>query len=355
MSTHDSLEISWFAALCDDDYEFLGVPDSSLQSSWEHCKKIVLKAEEQGFDNILLPSGYQLGIDGTSFAAAIASQTKKIRLLLAVRTGEVWAPQLARQIASIDQIAEGRLDINIISSDLPGEKIDSKERYERTTEYMQVLRQLLDGQDIDHQGDFIKLQISPPRIRTVSGSCPAYYFGGFSENAKEVAAAEADVFLTWPDTVTEVEKTIKEMTDRSAKKGRTLKYGLRSHVIVRETEEEARKAAVQLVSKLDDGVGAEIRSRSLDASSVGVSRQIELRQSSDQDGFVEEGLWTGIGRARSGAGAAIVGDPDQVVRKIREYQQIGIEAFIFSGYPHIEECEKFGQLVLPHLTHHSLT
>jgi len=109
------------------------------------------------------------------------------------------------------------------------------------------------------------------------------------------------------------------------------------------------------VSKLDDGVGAEIRKRSLDASSVGVSRQIELRQSSDQDGFAEEGLWTGIGRARSGAGAAIVGDPDQVVRKIREYQQIGIEAFIFSGYPHIEECEKFGQLVLPHLTHHSLT
>ena len=140
MPTHDSLEISWFAALCDDDYEFLGLPDPLLQSSWEHCKKIVLKAEEQGFDNILLPSGYQLGIDGTSFAAAIASQTKKIRLLLAVRTGEVWAPQLARQIASIDQIADGRLDINIISSDLPGEKIDSEERYERTTEYMQVLR-----------------------------------------------------------------------------------------------------------------------------------------------------------------------------------------------------------------------
>ena len=115
------------------------------------------------------------------------------------------------------------------------------------------------------------------------------------------------------------------------KKGRTLRYGLRSHVIVRETEAEAHEAAVRLVSKLDDEVGTEIRNRSLDASSIGVSRQIELRQHSDQKGFAEEGLWTGIGRARSGAGAAIVGDPDQVVRKIREYQQIGIEAFIFSG------------------------
>ena len=354
MSSNHPLEISWFGALCDDDYEFLGVPNSELESSWDHCKNIVLTAEEQGFDNILLPSGYQLGIDGVSFAAAIATITKKIRLLLAVRTGEFWAPQLARQIATIDHMAQGRLDINIISSDLPGETVSSPERYRRTTEYMQVVRQLLEGKEIEHQGEFIDLKIGPPRVRTVSGHCPNYYFGGFSEEAKNVAAAEADVFLTWPDTVSEVSKTVEDMKLRASAVGRELKYGLRSHVIVRETEEEARQAARQLVSKLEEEVGEKIRNRSLDASSRGVSRQIELREGSDEEGFAEKGLWTGIGRARSGAGAAIVGNSDQVIEKISEYQQAGIDAFIFSGYPHITECERFGQLVLPKLAHQPL-
>ncbi|HIG01208.1 MAG TPA: LLM class flavin-dependent oxidoreductase, partial [Myxococcales bacterium] len=141
-------EIAWFSALCDDDYEFLGVSDPSLVSSWEHCRDIVQTAENQGFDNVLLPSGYGLGIDGTTFAAGIATVTQRIRLLLAIRMGEMWPPQLARQIASLDRMAGGRLTLNIISSDLPGQTLESEPRYARTREYMSVLRQLLNRQPI---------------------------------------------------------------------------------------------------------------------------------------------------------------------------------------------------------------
>ena len=348
-------EISWFGALCDDDYEFLGVVAPELRSSWEHCHDIVLCAEENGFDNILLPSGYELGIDATSFASAVSVATNRIRLLLAVRMGEMWLPQLARQMATIDQMSSGRLTINIISSDLPGQELESGPRYKRTQEYMKVLRELLNGNPIDFHGQFVDLEIEAPRVRTVSGQCPPFYFGGFSEAAKETAAMESDVFLTWPDTVKGVESIVSDMKERASGYGRKLKYGLRAHVIVRETEQEAREAANRLVSQVDDQQGAEIRNRSLDAVSVGVSRQTELRKNSDVDGFIEDNLWTGVGRARSGAGAAIVGDPDQVKKKINAYMDAGINAFILSGYPHISECELFGANVLNQIEHGPLT
>ena len=348
----DVAEISWFGALCDDDYEFLGVPDPALASSWPHCADIVRTADRNGFDNVLLPSGYTLGIDSTAFAAAIATHTEQINLLLAVRMGEMWLPQLARQLATIDQFAGGRLCINIISSDIPGEELESAPRYQRTREWMQVLRQLLDGEAIDFHGDFVDLTLDPPRATTVDGRCPPMYFGGFSPAAKDVAAAEADVFLTWPDTVASVGDTVAEMTALASERyDRSLVYGLRAHVIVRETEAEARAAATRLVSKLDADTGDAIRNRSLDAASVGVQRQASLREAAADDGFVEEALWTGVGRARSGAGAAIVGDPDQVAAKIRAYQDAGIGAFILSGYTHVAECDLVAEHVLPALGH----
>lgn len=349
--TRPPVEVAWFGALCDDDYEFLGVSDPARAASWAHCSDIVMAADRNGFDNVLLPSGYTLGIDSTAFAAAIATHTTDINLLLAVRIGEMWLPQLARQLASIDQFAGGRLTVNIISSDMPGETLPSGPRYQRTREWMQALRILLAGQHLDMDGEFVKLSLDPPRVSTVDGTCPPLYFGGFSEDAKDVAAAEADVFLTWPDTVASVGATVAEMNDRAARYGRTLVSGLRTHVIVRETEAEARAAADRLISKLDADAGEAIRNRSLDAASVGVQRQAELRQSAGDDGYAEENLWTGIGRARSGAGAAIVGDPDQVLAKLHAYQDAGIGAFVLSGYPHRDECDLFAKYVLPRMNH----
>lgn len=157
-------EVAWFAALCDDDYEFLGVADPALQSSWGHCREIVLRAEANGFDNVLLPSGYALGMDATAFAAAIAVETSRIKLLLAVRLGELVVPQLARQIATLQQIAGGRLVINAISSDVPGETLSSEARYRRTTESLAVLRTLLRGERADFDGEYVTAHVDAPRI-----------------------------------------------------------------------------------------------------------------------------------------------------------------------------------------------
>ncbi len=344
-------EVSWFGPLCDEDYDFLGVPDAALQSGWEHCRGIVLGAEEAGYDNLLLPSGYAPGIDSVAFAAGIAPLLRRMQLLVAVRMGEMWPPQLARQLATIDQMLGGRLTINIISSDLPGQKLESAPRYRRTLEFMHVLRDLLNGSRVNVRGEFIQVALDPPRICGVSGTCPPFYFGGLSEAARDVAAQAADVYLMWPDTMPGVEAVIGDMRARAARHGRELRFGYRAHVIVRATEQEARAAARRLVSRLDAETGQRIRNQSLHPTSAGQMRQGELRELADDEGFVEPQLWTGVGTARSGAGAAIVGDPDQVLGKLRDYAALGMEAFILSGYPHAAEGDLFARYVLPHLEH----
>lgn len=350
-----SCEISWFSALCDDDYEFLGVPDAGLRSSWQHCRDIVLGAETAGFDRILLPSGYSLGIDTIAFAGGIAPMLRRLRLLTAIRCGELWPPQQARQLATLDQMTEGRLDINIISSDLPGETLESTPRYRRTLEYMHILRALINGLPVETKGEFYNLSIAPPRLTGYGGKAPLFYFGGLSEAARETAAAAADVYLMWPDTLDKVAEVVSDLQARAARYGRTLRFGYRVHVVVRETEAAARAAADRLLSRLDVSSGAEIRSRSLDAKTAGVLRQGELRQNADGDGYVEDNLWTGIGQARSGCGAAIVGDPDQVLAKLQAYQNLGMDAFVLSGYPHQAECDLFARHVLPQIKHAPLS
>lgn len=354
MTEHPPVEVSWFSALCDDDYQFLGVEDPNLKASWPHCRDIALTAERNGFDNILLPSGYTLGMDSIAFAGGIAPLLEQMRLLVAVRCGEMWVPQLARQLATLDQMLGGRLTINIISSDMPGQTLDGGPRYQRTRETMQALRTLLNGDTLTVDGEHIQLDLQPPRMRTASGQCPPFYFGGLSPPARDVAAAEADIFLMWPDTMDQVKAILDDMRSRAAGYQRSLKFGYRAHVIVRETEAEAREAANRLISRLDDATGADIRNRSLDSASVGVRRQAEMRDAANAAGtgdYVEDNLWTGVGRARSGCGAAIVGDPDQVLAKLNAYRDLGIEAFILSGYPHKDECDLFGKYVLPRLNH----
>ena len=168
-------EVAWFSALCDDDYEFLGAPDPRLQASFDHCRNIALTAESGGFDNLLLPSGYALGIDSTAFAAAIAPMLKRMKLLLAIRCGEMWPPQLARQLATINQMLGGRLNINIISSDIPGETLPSAPRYQRTIEVMELLNQILSGQ---LSGRVLQVQAGPAAHRDHDEPARAALFRG---------------------------------------------------------------------------------------------------------------------------------------------------------------------------------
>ncbi len=268
-------------------------------------------------------------------------------LLVAVRCGELWPPQLARQLTTLNQTLGGRLTVNIISSDLPGEKLDGPARYRRTLEVMTIVRAIMRGQRVEFDGEFHSVHLDAPRVCIDNPVDPSFYFGGLSDEAREVAAAGADVYLMWPDTEDMIATTMVDLRARAARHHRSLRFGYRCHVVVRDTEAEALAAAHHLIAAVDEEEGARIRARSLDSQSAGVRRQAELRESSTGDGFVEPHLWTGIGRARSGCGAAIVGTPRQVTDKINRYRDMGITAFILSGYPHLDECARFARDVLP--------
>ena len=346
----DRAEISWFAPLCDGDDDFLGHRNPAFKSSWENTSDIVTTADSLGFRNILCPSSYQVGQDTLTFASAMAPLTHQINLLTAIRCGEVHPPMLARALATLDHILKGRLTINIISSDLPGTELSSSQRYARSREVITLLKQAWTQEEIDFQGEFyqIKLSAAPVKPYQQNGG-PLLYFGGYSPDGVALCAEHCDVYLMWPETEDKLQGLMNTMTNQAAGFGRTVLFGLRVHVIVRETEEEAKAYAQYLISELDLNQGDEIRNRAQDAKSLGVSRQSELRDSADEDYFVEPNLWTGIGLARSGCGAAIVGNPDQVYDKIQRYIKMGIRSFIFSGYPHKQEADYFAKLVLPRL------
>jgi alkanesulfonate monooxygenase len=355
-TTQRHAEISWFDELCGGDTQYLGVMEGERRSNYEHCRDILLEAEKLGYKNILLPSQFNVGQDVLSFASAMAPQTTSINLLTAIRCGELYPPMLARSIATLDHILKGRLTINIINSDFPGKKEDADLRYQRCAETIQILKQAWEKDRIVHDGEIYKnidLPSDPAKPYQQNGG-PLLYFGGISEGARDVCAKYCDVFLMWPETEDLLHETMKDMSARAASYGRTLDFGLRVHVIVRETEAEAKAYSRLLMSKFDEKEGLRIKNRSQDSKSLGVLRQNELRESADQEGFIEPYLWADIGRARSGCGAAIVGDPEQVLQKINRYMDMGFRSFIFSGYPLIEESRLFAKYVLPYLPNISM-
>ena len=343
-------EISWFAPICDGDDDFLGARNELFKSNWKNTAAIVRKADVLGYRNILCPSSYQVGQDTLTFAAAIALQTHQIKLLTAIRCGEVHPPMLARTIATLDHMLKGRLTLNIISSNLPGTELDSTARYQRSREVITILKQAWNDDFIDFHGDFYNLHLPTAPVKPYQQKgIPMLYFGGYSPEGIALCAEHCDVYLMWPETREKIKSQMETISAKAAANDRTLDFGLRVHVIVRETEEEARQYADQLISKLDIQKGTEIRERAQDAKSLGVYKQSEMRASAGKDHFVESHLWTGIGLARSGCGAALVGNPQQILDKIKDYMSLGIRSFIFSGYPHHQEAQYFAKWVLPHL------
>ena len=346
----DGAEVSWFAPLCDGDDDFLGNRNPDFKSSWKNTSKIIKTADELGFRNVLCPSSYQVGQDTLSYIAGMASFTEQINFLAAVRCGELHPPMLARTIATLDHMLKGRLTINIISSDLPGTKLSSPERYARSREVIEILKQSWTQDRIEFNGKYYQLNLPTDPVKPYQqNGGPLLYFGGYSPDGVDLCAEHCDVYLMWPETEKKLQELMNNMTIKASEQERTVQYGLRVHVIVRETEQEAREYAKNLLSKLDLNLGKDIRNRAQDTASLGVARQAMLREEADNQHYVERHLWTGIGLARSGCGAAIVGDPDQVLAKLERYMEMGFRSFILSGYPHQQECELFAKYVLPRL------
>ena len=295
---------------------------------------------------LLLP----VGQDTLTFVAAIYIQTQQIKLFTAIRCNEVQPTMLARAITTLDNMLEGRLTLNIISSNLPGEGLDFSARYQRSREVITILKQAWNDDFIDIKNEFCNLHLptAPVKPYQQKGG-PMLYFGGYSPDGIALYAEHCDVYLMWPETREKLKILMETVSAKADKNHRALDFGLRVHVIVRETEEEAWQYADQLISKLDFEKGTEIRERAQDAKSLDIYKQSEMRASANSDLFVEAHLRTGIGLARSGCGAALFGNPQQTLDKIEDYMSMGIRSFIFSGYPHYQEAQYFEKWILPHL------
>ncbi|MCK8495026.1 LLM class flavin-dependent oxidoreductase [Spirosoma sp. RP8] len=354
-TTQRVAEVAWFDDIIGGDTEYLGVLDNTRRSSFSHCKDIALEAEKLGFSTILFPTAYTVGQDPLTFAAGIAPLTSAINLLVAIRTGEFHPPMLARALASLDHMLNGRLILNIINSDLPGLREDPVLRYQRCAETIEILKQAWTKDRINHRGKLYQFDLPADPVKPYQqNGGPLLYFGGTSDGSRDVCARYCDVFLTWPESEESMYATLQDMTARAARYGRKIDFGLRIHVIVRETEAEARAYARRLMSKFDEQRGAEIRARGEDSRSLGVLRQDQLRETANTDGYVEDILWTHIGKVFSGCGGGLVGSADQVVAKLNRYIDMGFRSFIFSGFPLLEEANYFAKLVLPRLPNVSM-
>ena len=346
----NAAEVAWFAPLCSDDYRHLGVPEGDFRSSWENTSAIAQMADRLGYRNILCPSSYQVGQDTLTFVAGMAPLATRMNFLAAIRCGEVQPIMLARTVATLDHMLKGRLILNVISSDFPGETASNEYRYQRSWEVVEILKQAWTQDEINFEGQIYNFKgLATDPVKPYQTGGPLLYFGGYSPAAVDLCAAHCDVYLMWPETEDALANHMRNVHARAQHYGRVIDYGLRVHMIVRDTEQEAKEYAEELVSQLDDEIGRQIRARALDAKNFGVSLQAKNLAMADSAGYIEPHLWTGIGRARSGCGAALVGSVDQVLSKIERYMKMGIRAFIFSGYPHLQECEIFGTKVLPHL------
>lgn len=349
--TQENLNLFWFLPTHGDG-RYLGTTEGGRAVDLPYLQQVALAADNLGFYGVLIPTGKSCE-DSWLVASALAPITKKLRYLVAVRPGLQPPSLAARMAATLDRLSGGRLLINVVTGGDPVENkgdgifLSHAERYQVTQEFLEVYSRLLKGEKVDFTGDHIRVEGAEILFPPVQENGPPLYFGGSSDAAIDVAASQIDTYLTWGEPVEQVAEKLAVVRQRAEEKGRTLSYGIRLHVIVRETEEEAWAAADRLISHLDEETIAAAQKIFARMDSAGQARMSALHQGSRESLRIGPNLWAGVGLVRGGAGTALVGSPQQVADRIREYQALGIENFIFSGYPHLEEAHRFAELVMP--------
>lgn len=351
MTAAQKANILWFLPTHGDG-RYLGTAIGGRAVDLEYLKQIAQAADRLGYFGVLLPTGKSCE-DSWVVASALAPLTERLRFLVAVRPGLQSPGVAARMTATLDRISHGRLLINVVTG---GDPVENKgdgifashaERYEITREFLDVYRDLLAGETVNYSGKHIRIEDGRLLFEPVQRPYPPLYFGGSSEEGIDVAAEQVDKYLTWGEPPAQVGEKIETVTDAAKKKGRRLTYGIRLHVIVRETNDEAWAAADRLISHLDDATIASAQSVFKRMDSVGQSRMAALHGGRRDKLEVSPNLWAGVGLVRGGAGTALVGDPETVAARMKEYMALGIDTFILSGYPHLEEAYRFAELVLP--------
>lgn len=352
------MNLFWFIPTHGDS-RYLGTDEGGRQVSFDYLKQIAIASDTLGYDGVLLPTGRSCE-DAWVTASSLIGFTRQLKFLVAVRPGLSSPTLAARMAATFDRLSGGRLLINVVTGgdpvELEGDGIFQAhhERYEVTDEYLKIWRGMLEatheGDSFDFEGKHLSVKGAKGLYPPIQKPYPPLYFGGSSGPAHDLAADQVDVYLTWGEPPAAVKEKIEDMKARAARKGRTLKFGIRLHVIVRETEEEAWAAADSLISKLDDEVVEAAQKKFAQMDSVGQQRMTALhggKKGGREHLEVSPNLWAGVGLVRGGAGTALVGSPTQVASRLKEYANLGIETFILSGYPHLEESYRFAELVFP--------
>lgn len=338
----------WFAPT-NGDGEFLGLSKPQREPTLDYLIEVAQSAEKAGFEGILIPTGIPY-LDSWIVGSAIVQNTKRIKPLVAFRPGFIAPTVAAKLSATLDQFAKGRLLVNVVTGGSKkelgqdGDFTEHEERYERTREFLKVITKSWSGETFSHKGHFFETkdaQLVPKLYQ--QGRIPVY-FGGSSDSAKEIAAQYADVYLQWGEPVAQVKEQLEDVKARAVKYGRTLEFGVRLHVVVRDTEKEAWKAAHHIISQIDENVREKMNNVFEEADSVAQRRITEIVRQGDR---FDKYSWTGIGQIRKGAGTALVGTPEQIEEALQDYIDAGITHFVLSGFPHAEEAIRFGKNVLP--------
>jgi alkanesulfonate monooxygenase len=349
---HESrTDILWFLPTHGDG-RYLASQAGARSVSLGYLGQIAQAADELGYFGVLIPTGRSCE-DSWVVASALAPMTRRLRYLVAVRPGLSEPSMTARMAATLDRLSGGRLLVNVVAGGDPSELhgdgvwLGHEERYVATDEYLTVWRALMTGEPVSFAGRYIRCEGGKLLYPPVQSPHPPLYFGGSSGAGQAVAAKHADVYLTWGEPLDDVAQKIAAAKEVAAAQGRTMQFGIRLHVIVRETAEEAWRAADDLIRHVDDAAIALAQKTFARFDSVGQQRMARLHGGRRDRLEIAPNLWAGVGLVRGGAGTALVGDPEQVAARMREYIELGIDRFILSGYPHLEECYRFAELVFP--------
>lgn len=353
------MQVFWFLPTHGDS-RYLGTTEGARSVDLAYLQQIAGAADRLGYEGVLIPTGRSCE-DPWVIASSLIGATSKLKFLVAVRPGLHQPSLAARMAATFDRLSGGRVLVNLVTggdqAELEGDGVflDHASRYEQSAEFIRIWREIIarshDGQSFDYEGKHLSVKGAKLLFPPTQQPYPPVWFGGSSEAAHELAAEQVDTYLTWGEPPAEVAKKIADVKARAARKGRTVKFGIRLHVIVRETEDAAWKAAEELISRVDDQTVIRAQAAFAKMDSVGQRRMAALHaggaKRKREDLEISPNLWAGVGLVRGGAGTALVGDAKTVAARIEEYAALGLDNFILSGYPHLEESYRFAELVFP--------